>query len=77
MAEGKLTLWKLQVLVAVFAVRFALCFWLLGSAVGLVVIIMSLPLWSVAFWSMVSERRGPFNDRHIGFICPFPFVVPG
>jgi hypothetical protein len=56
MAERKLTLWKLQVLVGVFALVFALCFSLLGSAVGLAVIIMSLPLWSAAFLTMLSER---------------------
>ena len=56
MAERKLTLWKLQVLVGVFALVFALCFSLLGSAVGLAVIIMSLPLWSAAFLTTLSER---------------------
>jgi hypothetical protein len=57
MPEGRLTLWKLHVLVAVFALAFAPCYWLLGPVGGFAMMITTLPLWTVAAWLFLSERQ--------------------
>ena len=57
MPRDRLTLWKLQVLVAGFALIFALLYWLLGPTGGFIMMIIMLPLWSVAAWPFLSERQ--------------------
>jgi hypothetical protein len=57
MPEGKLTLWKLQALVAGSALIFALIYWLFGPVGGFFMLIMLLPFWSVPIWLILSEGQ--------------------
>jgi hypothetical protein len=71
MHEGKVTLWKLQVLVAGFALVLALIYWLLGPRGGFIMLIMLLPLCSVAAWLFVSERQADV----LMAVLAFPFFL--
>jgi hypothetical protein len=55
--NDKLTLWKLQALIAGFALVFALVTYLFGPIGGLFMMIFLLPLWSVALWLFLSEKQ--------------------
>jgi hypothetical protein len=54
--EGKLTLWKIHVLVAGCGLVFALLYWLLGPLGGSFMLILLLPLWTFPVWLILSDR---------------------
>jgi hypothetical protein len=57
MTVGRITLWKLHVLLGGFAIVFALLLWLLGPVGGFLMLILLLPFCSVVFWLFLSERQ--------------------
>ena len=73
-AEGRVTLWKLQILVAGFALVFALLYWLFGPLGGFLMLIMLLPLCSVVVWLFLSEHQAGLLMSLLSLPC-FAFVL--
>jgi hypothetical protein len=73
-AEGRVTLWKLQILVASFAFVFALLYWLFGPFGGFLMLILLPPLCSVVLWLFLSDHQA---DRLMTMLAipPFLFVL--
>jgi hypothetical protein len=74
MPEDRVTLWKVQALVAGFALVFAIVYWLLGPVGGSFMLIAMLPAFSVAAWLFLDERRANLLDTWLAFLF-FLFVL--
>lgn len=56
MRQGRLTLWKIEVVVLLAAISCAVIK-ATGLVPGVALIFVSIPLWSVAVWLMLTERQ--------------------
>ncbi len=56
MRQGRLTLWKIEVVVLLAAI-FCAVIKSTGLVPGVALIYISIPLWSVAVWLMLTERQ--------------------